>query len=131
MPQQHTGRPLSLLLCASCHPLSQFRLVVKTALKLLLVFVEYAEPNALLLIRAVNAVDQARGECSSSLLRGPCRGTVSPPGLHVTCLCLFPPGACPWSNLMAILEQRNGADTELLVFTMTLINKVCGGVSGF
>uniref|UniRef100_A0A803WA01 Formin homology 2 domain containing 1 n=1 Tax=Ficedula albicollis TaxID=59894 RepID=A0A803WA01_FICAL len=71
---------------------SPFRLVVKTALKLLLVFVEYTEPNALLLIRAVNAVDQAKG-------------------------------ACPWSNLMAILEQRNGADTELLVFTMTLINK--------
>uniref|UniRef100_A0A8D2P3E7 Formin homology 2 domain containing 1 n=1 Tax=Zosterops lateralis melanops TaxID=1220523 RepID=A0A8D2P3E7_ZOSLA len=71
---------------------SPFRLVVKTALKLLLVFVEYTEPNALLLIHAVNAVDQARG-------------------------------ACPWSNLMAILEQRNGADTELLVFTMTLINK--------
>ncbi|NXO71194.1 FHOD1 protein, partial [Phainopepla nitens] len=71
---------------------SPFRLVVKTALKLLLVFVEYTEPNALLLIRAINAVDQARG-------------------------------ACPWSNLMAILEQRNGADTELLVFTMTLINK--------
>ncbi|NWH56097.1 FHOD1 protein, partial [Geococcyx californianus] len=32
-------------------------------------------------------------------------------------------GTCPWSNLMAILEQRNGADTELLVFAMTLINK--------
>uniref|UniRef100_A0A8B9LY99 Formin homology 2 domain containing 1 n=1 Tax=Accipiter nisus TaxID=211598 RepID=A0A8B9LY99_9AVES len=75
-----------------CHPLSQFRLVVKMALKLLLVFVEYTEPNALLLIRAVNAVDRARG-------------------------------MCPWSNLMAILEQRNGADTELLVFAMTLINK--------
>ncbi|KAM6353870.1 FH1/FH2 domain-containing protein 1 isoform 2-T2 [Alca torda] len=71
---------------------SPFRLVVKMALKLLLVFVEYTEPNALLLIRAVNAVDQARG-------------------------------ACPWSNLMAILEQRNGADTELLVYAMTLINK--------
>ncbi|OXB57236.1 hypothetical protein ASZ78_016411 [Callipepla squamata] len=71
---------------------SPFRLVVKMALKLLLVFVEYTEPNALLLIRAVNAVDQARG-------------------------------TCPWSNLMAILEQRNGADTELLVFAMTLINK--------
>ncbi|NXO48773.1 FHOD1 protein, partial [Aramus guarauna] len=71
---------------------SPFRLVVKMALKLLLVFVEYTEPNALLLIHAVNAVDQARG-------------------------------ACPWSNLMAILEQRNGADTELLVFAMTLINK--------
>nr|XP_009675070.1 PREDICTED: FH1/FH2 domain-containing protein 1 isoform X4 [Struthio camelus australis] len=71
---------------------SPFRLVVKMALKLLLVFVEYTEPNAQLLIRAVNTVDQARG-------------------------------ACPWSNLMAILEQRNGADTELLVFAMTLINK--------
>ncbi|NXX74582.1 FHOD3 protein, partial [Urocolius indicus] len=71
---------------------SPFRLVVKMALKLLLVFVEYTEPNALLLIGAVNAVDQARG-------------------------------VCPWSNLMAILEQRNGADTELLVFAMTLINK--------
>ncbi|KAM9268748.1 FH1/FH2 domain-containing protein 1 [Cariama cristata] len=71
---------------------SSFRLVVKMALKLLLVFVEYTEPNALLLIRAVNAVDQARG-------------------------------ACPWSNLMAILKPRNGADTELLVFAMTLINK--------
>uniref|UniRef100_A0A8C8E4J0 Formin homology 2 domain containing 1 n=1 Tax=Otus sunia TaxID=257818 RepID=A0A8C8E4J0_9STRI len=71
---------------------SLFRLVVKMALKLLLVFVEYTEPNALLLIHAINTVDQARG-------------------------------ACPWSNLMAILEQRNGADTELLVFTMTLINK--------
>uniref|UniRef100_A0A8C3CM48 Formin homology 2 domain containing 1 n=1 Tax=Cairina moschata TaxID=8855 RepID=A0A8C3CM48_CAIMO len=71
---------------------SLFRLVVKMALKLLLVFVEYTEPNALLLIRAVNAVDQARG-------------------------------VCPWSNLMAILQQRNGADTELLVFAMMLINK--------
>ncbi|NXX49837.1 FHOD1 protein, partial [Tricholaema leucomelas] len=71
---------------------SLFRLVVKMALKLLLVFVEYTEPNALLLIHAVNAVDRARG-------------------------------ACPWSNLMAILEQRSGTDTELLVFTMTLINK--------
>lgn len=31
---------------------------------------------------------------------------------------------------MAILEQRNGADTELLVFAMTLINKVSGRVAG-
>ncbi|NXY79144.1 FHOD1 protein, partial [Glareola pratincola] len=37
--------------------------------------------------------------------------------------CPFSPGTCPWSNLMAILEQRNGADTELLVYAMTLINK--------
>ncbi|KAM9122564.1 FH1/FH2 domain-containing protein 1 [Pangshura tecta] len=71
---------------------SLYRLVVKTALKLLLVFVEYTESNAQLLIQAVNTVEQARG-------------------------------AYPWSNLVAILEERNGADTELLVFAMTLINK--------
>ncbi|XP_043350732.1 FH1/FH2 domain-containing protein 1 isoform X1 [Dermochelys coriacea] len=71
---------------------SMYRLVVKTALKMLLVFVEYTESNAQLLIQAVNAVEQARG-------------------------------AYPWSNLVAILEERNGADTELLVFAMTLINK--------
>ena len=42
-------------------PLPQFRLVVKTALKLLLVFVEYTETNAALLIKAVAAVDSKRG----------------------------------------------------------------------
>nr|XP_025045969.1 FH1/FH2 domain-containing protein 1 [Pelodiscus sinensis] len=72
---------------------SMYRLVVKTALKLLLVFVEYTEANAQLLIQAVNTVDQAQG-------------------------------ACPWANLVAILDERNGADTELLVFAMMLINKV-------
>ncbi|XP_044126700.1 FH1/FH2 domain-containing protein 1 isoform X2 [Bufo gargarizans] len=71
---------------------SPYRLVVKTALKLLIVFVEYTESNALLLIRAVNIVDQNRG-------------------------------TNPWSNLIDILEEKNGADSELLVFAMTLINK--------
>ena len=41
---------------------SQYRLVVKTALKLLLVFVEYTEPNGLLLVKAIGAVDRERGE---------------------------------------------------------------------
>ena len=36
--------------------------MVKTALKLLLVFVEYTESNAALLIKAVNVVDAKRGE---------------------------------------------------------------------
>lgn len=45
----------------TCHPLSQFRLVVKTALKLLLVFVEYSESNAPLLIEAITSVDTKRG----------------------------------------------------------------------
>ena len=48
--------------------LFQFRLVVKTALKLLLVFVEYTEGNTLLLIQAVNDVDQNRGKAWPSTL---------------------------------------------------------------
>uniref|UniRef100_A0A8C8VJV5 Formin homology 2 domain containing 1 n=1 Tax=Pelusios castaneus TaxID=367368 RepID=A0A8C8VJV5_9SAUR len=51
---------------------SMYRLVVKTALKLLLVFVEYTESNALLLIQAVDTVEQARGEHRSPLT--PCAG---------------------------------------------------------
>lgn len=42
-------------------PSCQFRLVVKTALKLLLVFVEYSECNAPLLIEAIASVDAKRG----------------------------------------------------------------------
>lgn len=43
-------------------PVLQFRLVVKTALKLLLVFVEYTECNTILLLQAVYAVDRLRGQ---------------------------------------------------------------------
>ncbi|KAG9341982.1 hypothetical protein JZ751_018299 [Albula glossodonta] len=68
------------------------RLVVKTALKLLIVFVEYTESNGPLLIQGVNTVDGKRG-------------------------------VKPWSYLTEILEERNGSDSELLVYTMTLINK--------
>ncbi|XP_008294748.1 FH1/FH2 domain-containing protein 3 isoform X2 [Stegastes partitus] len=76
---------------------SKFRLVVKTSLKLLLVFVEYTECNAALLIKAVNVVDAKRG----------------------TKL---------WSNVMEILDEKDGVDTELLVFAMTLINKTLAGL---
>lgn len=41
---------------------SKFRLVVKTVLKLLLVFVEYVDTNCMLLIQAVNAVDASQGK---------------------------------------------------------------------
>ncbi|XP_020031216.2 FH1/FH2 domain-containing protein 1 isoform X1 [Castor canadensis] len=74
-------------LCASLS-----RLVVKTALKLLLVFVEYSENNAPLFIQAVNGVASTTG-------------------------------ALPWANLVSILEEKNGADPELLVYAVTLINK--------
>lgn len=40
---------------------SKFRLVVKTALKLLLVFVEYVESNCLLLIRAIHTLNISQG----------------------------------------------------------------------
>ncbi|XP_062425621.1 FH1/FH2 domain-containing protein 3 isoform X7 [Rhea pennata] len=76
---------------------SKFRLVVKTALKLLLVFVEYTESNAPLLIQAVCTVDEKRG-------------------------------AKPWSNIMEILEEKDGIDTELLVYAMTLVNKTLSGL---
>ncbi|KAK7886644.1 hypothetical protein WMY93_026265 [Mugilogobius chulae] len=76
---------------------SKFRLVVKTALKLLLVFVEYTECNAALLIQAVNTVD-AKKETKL------------------------------WSNIMEILDEKDGVDTELLVYAMTLINKTLAGL---
>lgn len=68
------------------------RLVVKTSLKLLIVFVEYSESNSPRFISAVNTVDTRRG-------------------------------VKPWSYLMEVLEEKNGSDTELLMFAMTLINK--------
>lgn len=40
---------------------SKYRLVVKTALKLLLVFVEYCEGNCYLLVNAIRTMDNARG----------------------------------------------------------------------
>ncbi|XP_032593216.1 FH1/FH2 domain-containing protein 3 isoform X3 [Drosophila grimshawi] len=40
---------------------SSYRSVVKTALKLLLVFVEYAESNCYVLVSAIHAVDEAQG----------------------------------------------------------------------
>lgn len=30
----------------------------------------------------------------------------------------------PWSYMMEVLQERNGSDTELLLFAMTLVNKV-------
>jgi FH1/FH2 domain-containing protein 3 len=40
---------------------SKYRLVVKTALKLLLVFVEYVESNCQLLVKAIETVDSSQG----------------------------------------------------------------------
>lgn len=40
----------------------QYRLVVKTALKLLLVFVEYTEQNSQRVYEAVQVIDEQKGE---------------------------------------------------------------------
>ncbi|XP_073976339.1 formin homology 2 domain containing isoform X4 [Rhodnius prolixus] len=76
---------------------SKFRLVVKTALKLLLVFVEYAETNCILLVKAIKAVDY----------------------VHTT---------RPWSNVMKLMKEYDAADTELLIYAMSLINKTLYGL---
>lgn len=97
--------------------------MVKTALKLLLVFVEYSENNAPLFIQAVNSVASATGQSLPLPL---------PPLRALSCLLPAPhdyspfsvAGALPWANLVTILEEKNGADPELLVYTVTLINKV-------
>ena len=38
-------------------------------------------------------------------------------------VCLFV-GARAWSNIVHVLNEKDGGDTELLVYAMTLINKV-------
>lgn len=30
----------------------------------------------------------------------------------------------PWTNIMSILDEKDGGDSELLVYAMTLVNKV-------
>ncbi|CAD6184465.1 unnamed protein product [Caenorhabditis auriculariae] len=45
---------------------SPFRLVVKTALKLLLVFIEYNDNNALLVMSAISSVDKSKGQADWS-----------------------------------------------------------------
>uniref|UniRef100_A0A1B6CX54 FH2 domain-containing protein n=1 Tax=Clastoptera arizonana TaxID=38151 RepID=A0A1B6CX54_9HEMI len=76
---------------------SKFRLVVKTALKLLLVFVEYTETNSVHLVKAIHALD-------------------------------LPKGNKPWSNLMKLLKDYDVADTELLIYASSLINKTLNGL---
>lgn len=39
-------------------------------------------------------------------------------------MCFHDAGTKLWSNVMEILDEKDGVDTELLVFAMTLINKV-------
>lgn len=77
---------------------SGFRLVMKTSLKLLIVFVEYAETNALLLIQAVNTVDGNRKSKSW----------------------------CNIMNILGDLSNQD--DLELILYSMILINTVLNAI---
>ncbi|XP_065064822.1 FH1/FH2 domain-containing protein 1-like isoform X2 [Rhopilema esculentum] len=76
---------------------SRYRLVQKTSLKLLLVFVEYTESNARLVWDAIKGVDTSRETC---LAKG---------------------------ILDILNETDNSTDDELLEYAMTLINKILYG----
>lgn len=76
----------------------QFRLVMKTSLKLLIVFVEYAESNALLLIKAVNSVDKNRNVKPWSNL------------------------------MQILSDLSNQDDLELILYSMILINTVLNSI---
>ncbi|XP_058462451.1 FH1/FH2 domain-containing protein 3 isoform X6 [Malaya genurostris] len=77
---------------------SKYRLVIKTALKLLLVFVEYCEGNCYLMVSAIRFIDMARG-------------------------------VVPWNNIMRLLKDYENADTELLIYATSLVNKTLSGLS--
>ncbi|KAF6778462.1 hypothetical protein AHF37_02028 [Paragonimus kellicotti] len=77
---------------------SKFRLVTKTALKLLLVFVEYAETNAMVFVQAVHTYHASS-----------------------------PSSGRPWSYVMAILNNDTSG-TELPIYAMTLMNKTLNAV---
>ncbi|KAL3314147.1 formin y 2 domain containing [Cichlidogyrus casuarinus] len=73
---------------------SKYRLVMKTALKLLLVFVEYIDTNAFILI---SAIENFHGRTAFT--------------------------GQPWAYIIQLLQSET-SDTQLLMYTMTLINKL-------
>ncbi|CAH8873927.1 unnamed protein product [Trichobilharzia szidati] len=77
---------------------SKFRLVTKTAIKLQLLFVDYAEMNAMIFVKSVEAYH------ASTPLSGR-----------------------PWSYIINILNNE-ASDSELLVYAMTLLNKTLNSI---
>jgi FH1/FH2 domain-containing protein 3 len=77
---------------------SGFKLVMKTSLKLLIVFVEYAESNAMLLVKAVNTVDSQKN----------CK-----PWYNV---------------MQILSDDSNQNDLELILYSMILINTVLNSI---
>ena len=88
---------------------------MKTSLKLLIVFVEYAESNALLLIQAVNTVDYNRSKKSLNVRE---RNSFFLKIDYRT-----------WCNIMQILNDlTNKDDLELILYSTILINTVLNAI---
>lgn len=120
---------------------SRFRLVVKTALKLLLVFIEYVESNCLIFIQAVHAVHLSNGNSIIHFLysarfdaienvfrRRPLFQYCNIIRLPFFLFARSTTGTPLWSNVMKLLTEPDMVDTELLVYAMTLINKTLNGI---
>ena len=96
---------------------------MKTSLKLLIVFIEYAESNAALLVQAVNIVDtsQSKPHFYSSLFSafffGKFKLIKKTSTIYID--------RKTWYNLMQILtDLTNKDDLELILYSMILINTV-------
>ena len=96
---------------------------MKTSLKLLIVFVEYAESNAILLIQAVNTVDSNRSNLKAWHLNQSKVGFIYFRFFNLIKDCK------PWCNLMQILgDLSNRDDLELILYSMILINTVLNAI---
>jgi FH1/FH2 domain-containing protein 3 len=89
-------------------------LVVKTALKLLLVFVEYTESNSLLFLAAISKVERAKSKHKI-------QNNLNQFQLNL----LDRPD---WHSLMRILNDVQASDEETLIFGITVINKTLHGI---
>lgn len=115
---------------------SKYRLVVKTSLKLLLVFVEYCESNCYSLINAIRTVDAASGTLPwSNVMRWVvnCFRTVFNDFSLVSVLHPYFAQPKQFSLIVCtfrsrLLKDYENADTELLIYATTLINKTLSGL---
>lgn len=48
--------------------------------------------------------------------------------LQVYHLFSFSTGQKPWTNIMKVLDEKDGIDSELLVYAMTLVNKTLSNI---
>ncbi|KAG9511388.1 FH1/FH2 domain-containing protein 3, partial [Fragariocoptes setiger] len=119
---------------------SQYRLVVKTALKLLLVFVEYSHSNCLLMAHALRAVDGQRGTLLWTNVMHVLESNSNNNNANQTNAIATPPNdnRIGSANQEASTENSetskdeagdDGEDQELLVYAISLINKTLAGIA--